>query len=96
MKSRLAERIPPSMLGKTVTLLFLLLFLILPFQKPLLHKTLKGFSLSIIPSDLALPSYFSTKITIIPTDVLLIFLLVHLMCLKSGEWQKFFWSGPSK
>jgi hypothetical protein len=80
---------------KTRTLLFLLFFL-LPFQKPLLHKTLKSFSHAIIPYNLVLPSYFSTKISFFLTDLLLLFLLVHIIYLKEGQWWEFFWSGPSK
>lgn len=88
--------LPTSTFNKTLTWLLLILFAIIPFQKPLLHKALKSFSLSIIPSDLILPSYFSTKMSFFLSDILLVLLLICVMYFNKGRWAEFFWSGPSK
>lgn len=94
----LKQRIPSSFFDSTVTLLILLTFFTLAFQKPLLHKTLKSFSLAIIPSDLTLPAYhnFSIKLTLFLSDILLILLLIRVIYLQRGQWAQFLWSGPSK
>lgn len=80
--------------GRTATTLVLLVFAIVPFQKPLFHKALKNFSLSIIPANLVLPSYFSFKLSFFLSDLLLILLFICI--LRKGKWADFFWSGPSK
>jgi hypothetical protein len=94
MKSPLAQLknlIPASSLGKSVTSLICLLFLILPFQTPIFHKAFKKLSLSILPASL--PGYFPSKIAFFPSEFLLLILL-FLLIRKQGLSS--FWTGPSK
>jgi hypothetical protein len=91
--AQLKTFIPNSSLGKKVSFLIVCIFLILPFQTPILHKTFKKLSLSIIPSALSLPDYFPAKIAFFPSE----FLLLALFCVVIRKrWIAFFWIGPSK
>lgn len=87
---QLKERMPESAYGKKITLLIGLLFLILPFQTPLLHKTCKNLSLSILPLDL--PAYFPNRIAFFPSE----FILLGLLVFFRKNLLSFFWLGPSK
>lgn len=86
----LKNSLPTSTFGKKVTLLIGLLFLLLPFQTPILHKAFKKLSLSILPPDL--PAYFPNKIAFFPSE----FLLLILLFFFRKHLAAFFWSGPSK
>jgi O-Antigen ligase len=88
--AQLKHCIPDSTFGKKVSLLIGLLFLILPFQTPILHKTFKKLSVSILPPDL--PAYFPNKIAFFPSE----FLLLILLFFFRKHLAPFFWSGPSK
>jgi len=91
--AQLKTCIPNSSLGKKVSFLIFCIFLILPFQTPILHKAFKKLSLSSIPSTLSLPDYFPAKIAFFPSE----FLLLALFCIVIRKrWIAFFWSGPSK
>lgn len=96
MKSRLEACIPSSLLGKTASVLLMLVFLIFPFQKRLFFKLLEPLSYSIIPVDLNLPDYFSKRFAIFFSDFLLLLLLFHVLRAKKWRWDEFFWSGASK
>src|SRR5580692_1147781 len=96
MKNRLLQLkalIPDAPVGKKASLLILLIFFILPFQTPILHKTCKKLSTSIIPQSLHLPDHFPSKIAFFPSEFLL---LTLLFIVAPKRWRAFFWSGPSK
>lgn len=93
MKSLIAQlrkSVPASTFGSKISVLIGLLFLILPFQTPILHKTFKKLSISILPPDL--PAFFPSKIAFFPSE----FLLLLLLFFFRKHLSVFFWSGPSK
>jgi O-Antigen ligase len=75
---------------KKISALLFLIILIMPFQTPIFHKTLKKLSLAVLPPHL--PAYFPHKIAFFPTE----FLLLALLVLFRKKLAPFFWSGPSK
>lgn len=87
--------IPESAFGRTLSGLFCLLFLFLPFQ----HKHrgfLKGVLKKIYPSGSTFPPAFSKTLTIEPTDLLILIITCLLFFKFRVSLYRFFIEGPSK
>jgi O-antigen ligase len=67
-----------------------------PFCKPLFYKALKPLSLTIIPPDISIPSYFSTSIAFFLCDLLLLSLFLWIVYTRCITLKEYLWSGPSK
>lgn len=74
---------------------FLLILLLIPFQKPL-----KGFFAHCVkfltPPSLSLPPYFSTQLLATPSDLCILVFLGILLWYLRPSLSRFFWQGPSK
>ncbi|MBS0620517.1 MAG: O-antigen ligase family protein [Verrucomicrobia bacterium] len=77
---------------KACKFLLALLFLTLPFQ-PRLHKPFSSLSKALIPADLSLPSYFSTKLSFYFSDLLLIAFITFFLW---RSWKEVLIRGPVK
>lgn len=80
---------------KAVTILLSLLFLIIPFQKRF-HGFFDRLSRSLTLPDFPLPDFFSRKLHLFVSDLLILALACTILFWLKTSWRKFFWEGPSK
>ena len=80
---------------KTSPLLLFLLFMLIPFQRRF-HGAVDSFSRSLSLPAFPLPEYFSTKIHLYLSDVLILLLVATLFWIYKAPLRTFFWEGPSK
>lgn len=80
---------------KVVTILLTLLFLIIPFQKRF-HGFFDQLSRSLVLPDFPLPDFFSRKLHLFTSDLLIIALVCIVLFLLRTSLRAFFCEGPSK
>lgn len=77
------------------TLLLFLLFLLSPFQKRF-HGAVESWSRALTLPDFPLPDFFSRKIHLFTSDLLIVGLALILLYHLRVSFREFFWDGPSK
>jgi hypothetical protein len=78
-----------------LTFLLSLLFVLLPFQRRF-HGCVDSWSRRITRPDFPLPEFFSTKIHLFVTDLVIVGIVLMLFFRFKASLREFLWEGPSK
>jgi hypothetical protein len=92
MTTTFAKKLTES---KALTFLISLVFALLPFQRRF-HGWVDSWSRKLTLPDFPLPHFFSKKIHLFITDLLIVFLTLFFLIRYKIALRVFFWEGPSK
>lgn len=95
IRAWMTHSLTTSKAGKAASFLILILFALVPFQRRF-HGFLDSFSRKLTLPDFPLPEYFSTKVHLFPSDLMILALTLVALFVFKGKLRDFFWKGPSK